>query len=109
MALLKCNPLKGVECTPAHLGGLLVGAFELLLSFAVVVALFFIILSGIRMVSAWFAEAPESEYKDAKSSFRQAVFGLILVAGAFLIVETVLALLGVPGGINALFRDAFNQ
>lgn len=107
MPLLPCNPLKGVDCTFAHLGGLLVGVFEILLALSTFVALLFIVWGGFQMVYGWFDEDPEGTFKNGKNTVRRAIFGLVLVIGAFLIVETVLAIFGVTGGVNRFLKEAF--
>lgn len=114
MALIPCNPLKvpAAEaykaCTIGHLGGLLVGIFEFLLGLSVVIALMMIVWGGFQMVKGWFEEDPAGAYKDGKNTVRRAVFGLVLVLGAYLIVETLLFLFtGKSNAINFFFNQAF--
>lgn len=107
MALVPCGPFKGVACTFGHLGELLVGIFNWLLGLAALVAFLFIIWGGLQMLLGWFYEQPEGAWKDGVMTIRRAIFGFVLVAGAFFIVNTLLTgILGV-GGLNEFFQGLF--
>lgn len=113
MPLIDCNPLDYDD--PATAGclnisvfaQLLVGIFEYLLLFSTFIAVLFIVWGGFQMVKGWFEEDPQGSYKDGMTTVRRAIFGFVLILGAFLIVETLLAIFGVQGGVNRFLKDAF--
>lgn len=107
MALLPCNPLAGDPCTFSDLGLLLINIFNWLLGLAGLVAFLFIIWGGLQMLLGWFYEEPQNAWTAGKQTIRRAIFGFVLVAAAFFIVNTLLTrILGV-GGLNEFFQGIF--
>lgn len=105
MAIVPC---RGLDCKFSDLGVLLVGIFDWLLGLAGLVAMLFLIWGGIQMLKGWIEEEPEGAFKEGMLTVRRAIWGLVLVAGAYLIVNTLLTgILGVEGGLDALFKRAF--
>lgn len=93
-AIVPCGQTTDDKCTFNDLITLVVNIFEFLLGLAALVAVIIIIWSGIRMLLYSFSEQPEAELEGAKNTLRRAVFGLVLILGAFLIVQTLLIFLG---------------
>jgi hypothetical protein len=81
-------PCKGLNCTVGDLVKLLVNIYNYLLGLAGLVALFFIILSGVKRMYFGFVEDSASHLEEAKKGLTQAVTGLILVATAYLILSS---------------------
>ena len=109
MALVPCNPLKGDLCEFKHLGLLLVRIFDWLLGLAALVAMLFIVWGGIQMLKGWLEEEPEGAFKAGLQTVRRAIWGLILVAAAFLIVNTLLLDVLKTEGLNELFLVPFRE
>ena len=85
----------GRECTINHLFTLLIGIYNFLLGMAAIVAVLMIIIGGIGMfVYHWFENAEQILY-GSKLTVTRAIFGLIVVAAAYLITNTLLVLLGI--------------
>lgn len=106
LALVPCNPLAGKPCEFKHLGELLVGIFDWLIGLAALVAVLMIVWGGFRMLEGWFEENPEGAWKDGVLTIRRALWGLVLVAGAFLVVDTLLRVLfKIDGGVNGLLQS----
>src|SRR3989344_7012251 len=90
-----CNPVPGYDdsCTVGHLFQLLVNIYNFLLGMAAIVTLLFLIYSGIRMFYFSFLEDSAGELSAAKLGITRAITGLVLVAIAYLLVNTVVFLL----------------
>ena len=84
------RPVCGVE----HIFSLLINIFNFLLTLAAIVLLLFAITAGMRMIIFHFSEQPESELANAKLTLTHAIFGFAIVAGAMIIINTVLIILG---------------
>ena len=67
---------------------------SLLFIFSAVLALIFIIYSGIQWITS---EGDPGKIAEAKRRLFYSIIGLIIVAGAFLIVKVILSVLGVEG------------
>ena len=92
-----CNPVPGssTSCGVQHLLELLVNIYNFMLGLAALVALLFIIWGGLRMLYFSYLEDSSSELAAAKLTVRRAVAGFAIVALAYLIVSTTLALVGI--------------
>lgn len=86
-------PCSGLNCTVNDLLKLLVNIYNFLLGLAAMVALFMIIFSGIRMFYFGFVEDSSSELEAAKLGLTRAITGLVIVAVAYLVVNTLVFVL----------------
>ena len=92
-------PCSGTDCTVQHLLDLFVGIYNWLLGLAAVVAVLMIVFAGVRMLLYYWSESPEQELTDAKHTLRRAIFGLIVIVTAYLVVATlVFTVLGLDAG-----------
>ncbi len=91
-------PCTGLNCTVDHLFQLLVNVYNFLLSLAALVAMLFIIWGGLRMLYFSYLEDSAGELSDAKLTVRRAIGGFVIIALAYLLVNTTLTLLGVDKG-----------
>lgn len=93
-----CNPVgSGADpntCGVVHIFLLLVNIFNFLLAFAGIVLLLIVVIAGTRMILFHFAEQPETELVVAKQTLTRGIFGFVIVAGAMLIVDSMLFILG---------------
>ncbi|MEX2054772.1 MAG: hypothetical protein WD972_01195 [Candidatus Andersenbacteria bacterium] len=106
-ALINCGYGGLPECEIKDLLQLLVGVYNMLLGLGALVAMLMIIYGGVRMfIFHYFEDAP-GELKNAKFTVTRAITGLIIVLAAYLIVNTLIALLG-GGDINRFLRPFFN-
>lgn len=94
-------PCQGLKCEFDDFLRLFVNIFKLLMGLAAIVAALVIVWAGARLASWGFLEQPESELAQAKDTFKRALFGFAVVALAYLLVNTLVIVLG-GGGINAL-------
>jgi hypothetical protein len=110
----ECNPVPkggaqgaggggGETCGVKHIIQLLVNIYNLLLGLAAFVATFFIVFGAIRYFYWSFMEDQEGELKNAKLTLGRAITGLVIVACAYLIVNTVITWLG-GGDINEIIK-----
>lgn len=91
------NPAGGgarETCGIKHIFQTLVNIYNFLLGMAAIVAMLFLIWGGIKMLIYQFDEQPEQFLNDAKLTVSRAVTGLVIVIIAYLIVFTLLSLLG---------------
>lgn len=93
-------------CTVSHLFAILVNIFNFLLELAGVVLLLVVIVGGVRMIIFHFTEQPETELVAAKQMLTQGIFGFAIIAGAVLIVNAVLLILGLNCGSDIEKRIA---
>jgi hypothetical protein len=102
-----CNPLPGQanSCTVNSVFQLLVNIYNFLLALTAFVAIIMLVWSGVRLMIYQFDEKPAGELEAAKLAIRRSIWGLIIIACAFLIVNTLLAVLGVQGDILNLLRQ----
>lgn len=105
MAIIpNCNPLPGhppllpvapPSCTVNDLFVLLVNIYNFLLGMLAILAVLFIVWYGVRMIIHYVSETPEQDLKDAKLGLTRAIYGIVLIAVAWLLVNTLLTVLGV--------------
>ena len=84
---------EGLHCTFQDLCDTFVKIYDWLLGMAGLVAILFIIYGGVRMIwFSYFAEFPnqEEELASGKITITRAIFGLVIVAVAYLLVHTLL-------------------
>jgi len=105
-----CNPLPGQSgsgqqepCGVKHILQLLINIYNVLLGLAAIVALLFIIWGAVRMFIWSVIEEPESELTAAKRTVTRAVVGFVLVLLAYLMVNTLVVVLG-GGSLNDLLK-----
>jgi len=102
-ALINCGYAGKEPCQLRDLLQLLVAVYNFLLGLAALVTMLMIIYGGIRMfIFHYFEDAP-GELKNAKFTVTRGITGLIIVLAAYLIVNTLIALLG-GGGINTILK-----
>lgn len=92
-----CNPVPGGAnpCGIADMFQLLVNIYNFLLGMAAIVLMLMLVWSGIQMLIAQYNEQPTSAMENAKLSLRRAVFGFVIIAVAYILVYTLLTVLGV--------------
>ncbi len=93
-------PCTGLDCKLEDIFELLVGIYNFLLGMAGMVALIFLVWGGIQMFIYHYSEHPQEVLSGAKLTVTRAIFGLIIIATAYLVVNTVLVLLGVQNPQN---------
>ncbi len=82
-------------CGINHLIELLANIYNFLLTLAGLVAMFFIVFGGMRMLYFSYMEDSSQELEAAKFTVRRAIGGFIIIAMAYLLVNTLLSMLGV--------------
>lgn len=92
-ALVPCAGTPDDPCEVADFIGMLVSIYNWLLGFSALVAMIMIVYGGLKMFYWNFMEAKEQELEAAKLTVTRAIFGLIIVAAAYVVVNTVIALL----------------
>lgn len=102
--IVPCDGLGDNKCEVSDLFVLFSNIFNFLIGLSAVVAILMMVLSGFRMLVAYWGETPESDVKNAVLSLRRAVWGLILILTAYLVVNTVLGVLG-AGSIEQYFKS----
>jgi len=102
-----CEPIPGGDntCGVIHIIKLLVNIFNTLMYLAAFFAIAFMIFAGLRMLYWSFMENSQTELEGAKSTLTRAVAGLVIVILAYVIVNTVIVLIG-GGGINEILDKA---
>jgi len=98
-----CTPFGGVNDQPRACGvsdifELIVNLFNFLLGLIALIFVLIMIVAGLRLALYQFADSPETELSGAKLMFRRGMFGLVVALMAFLLINTVLVILRVPGG-----------
>jgi hypothetical protein len=106
-------PCKGLDCTFGCFVQLLVNIFNFLLGMAALVLILILIFGGVQYLTYSLLEVSASELaatplENAKFTIRRAIFGFIVVASAWLIVNTLLGLFGVNGGIEQAVNQVLN-
>lgn len=101
--IVPCGFPGGPKCEVKHFFELIVNIYNVLLGFLAIVAIMVLIWSGVRMLLHQIAEQPEAELTAAKTTFTRAIWGLVIILCAFLIVNTLLIVLQVD---PCLFQDA---
>lgn len=81
-------------CTLEDLLAVPVRIYNFLTGAAALVLLAVIVWSGLRMMIFYLAEAPDSELAAAKLTLSRGIWGFLIVAGSYLLVNIVLNVLG---------------
>lgn len=89
---------QGLACTLDDLLEVPVRVFNFLLGMAAVVLLAVIIWAGLRMMLFHASEMPEAELTNAKLTLQRGIFGFVVIAFSYLLVNLVLYLLGLYSG-----------
>jgi hypothetical protein len=99
-----CNPVPGNanSCGVKDLFQLLINVYNFFLGLGGLVALLFIIWGGIQMILG-FVDGGEHSVESGKATVKNGIIGLVILACGYLIVNTVIMLLG-GGGIDALLK-----
>ncbi len=113
-AIIPCGPRPGPLAPGENISGctlkdffqLLVNIYNFLLGMAAIVAILILVWGGIQMFIYHYQESPEEKLSSAKLTITRAIFGLVIIAAAYLIVNTLLLLLGVQNPQN-YFGGAF--
>ncbi len=116
--LPNCDPIPGNlppkirSCGVEDLFQLLINIYNFLLGLAGLVLLLMIIWGGVKMILFSFgvSGSTEKDVKSPKQTITQAIIGFVIIAMAYLIVNTlVFTLLGVDGGgeVGKLLRQYF--
>lgn len=92
----------GEPCSFKHLIQLVVNIYNWSLGFAGLIAMIMIVFGGVQMLIYHYMEQPDPFLQGAKHTVSRAITGLIIVIAAFLIVNTLLLFLGVPGGLDEI-------
>lgn len=101
--IVPCGPQPGQQpCKLKDLFGLLVAIYNFLLGMAGLVAFVFLVYGGIRM---FFYSVDEENLALGKKTVLEALIGLAIVAMAYLVVNTLLAALGI-GDAGSYFSGA---
>ena len=99
------NPLN---CTFNDLLEVPVRIFNSALGLAAFVLLGIIVFAGSRMMWYYLAESPKQELENAKHTLTRGIVGFAIIAGAILIVNTLLAILGAQNTwFGALLRTTY--
>jgi len=109
--LVPCGPkgqtVAGQEdpagCTLKDLFKLLIGIYNFLLGMAGIVAFGLLVYGGIQML---LFSVDEEKLKSGKSTVTQALIGLTIILLAYIIVNTLLVVLGVADGPAGYFSGA---
>jgi len=80
-------------CTLENLLAVPVRIYNFLLGLAAVVLLLVIIWAGLRMILFHLSDMPEGELANAKLTLTRGIFGFLIIAAAYLIVNLLLYLL----------------
>ena len=94
------------DCTPSFIISEIKYIINFLLSWAWLISIFMIVVSGIRMV---ISRGNEEAISQAKTSLQYAILGFIVIMVAFVVVNFVVALLTGEGSLNpGAINDAFH-
>ncbi len=104
-ALVPCSGTPADPCTVEKFFTLLTNVYNFLLELGGVVALLFIIWGGVQMILG-FLDGGEHMVQAGKDTVKHGVIGLLLLACGYLIVNTIIMVLG-GGGINQLLAPIF--
>jgi hypothetical protein len=85
-------------CGVEDLFQLLINIYNFLLGIAGLLLLLMLIWGGVRMLIFYISETPDKDLEAAKYTVRRAITGFVIIAMAYLIVNTVLVLLGFNDG-----------
>lgn len=101
--IVPCGPQQGNWCELKDLFGLLVSIYNFLLGTAGIVAFGLLIWGGVQMI---LSSVDEEKLKNGKTTVTQALIGLVIILLAYVIVNTVLLVLGISGGATEYFSGA---
>ena len=101
-ALVPCGGLGQNACTVADFFQLLINVYNFFLGLGGLVALLFIIWGGIQMILG-FLDGGEHTVEAGKQTVKNGIIGLVILACGYLIVNTIIILLG-GKGIDALIN-----
>ncbi|MEX0649883.1 MAG: hypothetical protein WD200_02700 [Candidatus Andersenbacteria bacterium] len=90
----------------SHIFDLLVNIYNYLLALAALVAMLMLVWGGIQMLIFYFDESPVTALEGAKNTIRRAIFGLVIILMAYLIVNTILGALGLS---DATITNIFSK
>ncbi len=98
---------SGLNCKLDNLLEVPVRIFNFLLGMAAAVLLVVIVWAGLRMILYHTAEMPEAELTNAKMTLQRGIFGFIIIAFSYLLVNLVLNLLGLYSGsaVGEILKD----
>lgn len=100
-AILTCGYAGKPACTQvSQLFGTLINIYNTLLGLAAFIAIIMIIGSGIGMLIYHYFEHAEQVLENSKLTFTRAITGFIIIAAAYLIVNTLLILLTDQANLN---------
>jgi len=96
-----------VNCTLDNLLEVPVRIFNFLLGMAAAVLLVVIVWAGLRMILYHTSEMPEAELTNAKMTLQRGIFGFIIIAFSYLLVNLVLSLLGLysRSAVGEILKD----
>lgn len=90
------NNISG--CSIGDLFQLLVNIYNFLLGLAALVAILILVWGGIQMFTYHYQESPDDYLNRAKLTVTRGIFGLVIIAAAYVITNTLLTLLGLNRG-----------
>ncbi|MEX1112225.1 MAG: hypothetical protein WEC84_02075 [Candidatus Andersenbacteria bacterium] len=103
-AIVPCGGPDQNPCKFSDLFQLLVSIYNFLLGAAALVAMLMLGWAGVLMLIYQWGEQPESDLANAKLTLRRAIFGLVIILTAYVVVNTLLGLLGLTdNAITKLF------
>lgn len=103
VGLVECDE---AGCTLLNLFELLVRIYDLLMGMAALVAMLFLVYGGAQMLYWSFMENSATELENAKYTVRRALGGFGIIILAYLIVNTVIVMMG-GEGLNDIFGKLF--
>jgi len=96
----------GTNCKLSDLWGVIIKIFNWLLTLAGLIAFLFLVWGAIQMVYGWLAEEPEHTFHEGMLTVRRAIWGLVLIGGAYLVINTLLFVLtGTQTDLNTFFQQ----
>lgn len=105
-AILTCGYAGQPACTQvSQLIGTLVNIYNTLLGLAAFIAMIMIIGSGIGMLIYHYFEHAEQVLENSKLTLTRAMTGFIIIAAAYLIVNTLLLLLTGAKGLAQILNE----
>lgn len=106
----RCNPAPGIQIDPnqtnvptcgvEHIIQVLVNIYNLLLGLSALVLFLMLVWGGIQMISHSFWENSDEVLKSGKYTITRSITGFVIVLAAYLIVQTLLLVLGYSKGIG---------
>ena len=81
-----------LDCTLKNMIDVPVRIYNFLLGFAAIILLLVIAWAGLRMIVFHLSDMPESELANAKMTLTRGIFGFLIIAMSYLIVNLLLAI-----------------